>query len=405
MVLNMKTVGLLATATAISASVIELPVRIENSYASVEVSVGTPHKSYRLFFDTGSSTVWFTSTGCTTTSCPSLSSYNRTLYSANSSSTSTDLHSFASIPYVDGDAVTGAATLDVFSTPDGSFEWNQTFLAANESSWRWITADGFLGLGFSSIASNATSSLVETLLWDGELDEPRFALFYGTNLNDTGEQNGILTIGGSEEEKYVEGEVVYAPLRKESPYELWRAPLRSVSILVAGQQNATVSMKTGQMPETTDAEGVFPSANVTWDMWGFGGAVFDTGAGRVSIPDEIIDPVYFNLGWNLTKLLNGEERMECQHLNASWAITFTLGEGEDHTKDVSFSIRGDEFIRPGDQCMPPLDNSGGNQFALIGAAFLRRWYTVFDFGADKVEDYQPRIGFGQLKKEWDYLSQ
>jgi saccharopepsin len=138
-------------------------------------------------------------------------------------------------------------------------------------------------------------------------------------------------------------------------------------------------------------------------MYGAGTAVFDTGAGRISVPDEIIDAVYFNLGWNVTKLMHGEERMECKHLNASWALTFTLG--EDKGEDVSFSIRGDEFVEPGAQCMPPIDNSGQDSFALIGSAFLQRWYTVFDFGADKVEKYEPRIGFGRLKKEWDYLHQ
>ena len=175
--------------------------------------------------------------------------------------------------------------------------------------------------------------------------------------------------------------------------------------MVAGQKNSTVTLNTGHLPETTDAEGVWPHANVTWSMYGAGAAVFDTGAGRISVPDEIIDAVYFNLGWNVTKLMNGEERMDCQHLNASWAITFTLGEDADESKDVSFSIRGDEFTEPGAQCMPPLDNSGQNSFALIGAAFLQRWYTVFDFGADKPENYAPRIGFGRLKREWDYQYQ
>jgi saccharopepsin len=40
---------------------------------------------------------------------------------------------------------------------------------------------------------------------------------------------------------------------------------------------------------------------------------------------------------------------------------------------------------------------------LIGTPFLQRHYTVFDFGADKVEEYEPRIGFGRLKKEWDWM--
>ncbi|KAF1926720.1 acid protease [Didymella exigua CBS 183.55] len=401
----MKTAGMLAAATAAAASVVELPVRIKDTYCTAEVSVGTPPKPYRLLFDTGSSTSWFTSTACTATSCPYLASYNRTLYSANASSTSTDLHSFSRISYVDGDGVAGAATRDVFSAPDGSFEWNQTFLSANESSWRWITADGYLGLGFSSIAENATTTLVETLLWDGQLDEPRFSLFYGTNLENNGTQNGVLTIGGSHEDKYVDGEIVYAPLKTEDPHQLWRAPLRSVNILVAGQANSTVITNTGSLPHTTDANGTFPQANTTWQIGSSGIAVFDTGAGRVSVPSSIIDVVYYNLGWNFTKLLHGEERIECQHLNASWALTFTLGEDDDTAKDVSFSIRGDEFIEPGSECMPPIDTSDQGNFALVGSPFLQRYYTIWDFGADKVADYAPKIGFGKLKKEWDYLYQ
>ncbi|KAK7705724.1 hypothetical protein SLS57_009923 [Botryosphaeria dothidea] len=395
MVASVKSAGLLAAATAVSASVIDLPVVIQNTYP------------YRLLFDTGSSTAWFTSTECTETSCPSLSDYKRTGYNSSDSSTSVDLDSFTKIPYIDGDGVSGWATQDVFSTPEGvspAIEWNQTFLSVNESSWRWITADGFLGLGFSSIAENATSSLVETLLWDGKLDSPRFGLFYGTNMADNGTQDGVLTIGGSHEDKYVDGEVVYAPLRKEDPYQLWRAPLRSVNVLAAKGANSTVVVRNGQPPLTTDPEGTWPKSNTTWSMYGSGTAVFDTGAGRISVPEEIVDAVYFNLGWNNTKLMNGEERMDCQHLNASWALSFTLGEGAEED-DLTFTIRGDEFTEPGAQCMPPVDGSGSSGFSLIGAAFLQRYYSVYDFGGSKVEEYQPKIGFGRLKKEFDYLYQ
>jgi saccharopepsin len=55
--------------------------------------------------------------------------------------------------------------------------------------------------------------------------------------------------------------------------------------------------------------------------------------------------------------------------------------------------------------MPPIDPSGSVGFALIGTTLLHRYYSVFDFGGDKVEEYQPRIGFGRLKKEYDYLHQ
>jgi saccharopepsin len=96
--------------------------------------------------------------------------------------------------------------------------------------------------------------------------------------------------------------------------------------------------------------------------------------------------------------------MSCQHLNASWAVTLTLGEGTEED-DVSFTVRGDDFTVPGAQCMPAFDDGGSCGFALIRDAFIQRHYSVFDFGGDKVEDSQPRLVFVRLKKEYDYLYQ
>jgi saccharopepsin len=403
-----KFTGLLAATATVSASVLELPVSIKNSYASVKFDIGTPPKEHQLLFDTGSSTIFIINTDCTDSSCPDGSApyYARQKYNASASSSALDLGSSATIPYLGGN-VSGDIFQDVYSTLDGGLEWNQTFLSANQSSWRFITADGFLGLGFSSIAEQNSSTLVETLLWDNKLDMPRFGLFYGTNLKDEGAQDGVLTIGGSHEEKYVDGEIIYTPLRKENEYQLWRAPLRSVNILVAqnaSHPNSTVEIHHGRLPTTTVANGTYLRTNTTWSMFTSGRAVFDTGAGRLAVPEETLNGMYFNLGWNLTKLRNGEERMDCQHSNASWAVTLTLGDGAPED-DVSFSLRGDEFYMEGERCQPPLDGSGTSAFALVGSTFLQRYYSVFDFGANKVEDYKPRIGFGRLKKEYDFMYQ
>jgi hypothetical protein len=401
MVAGIKSAGLLAVATTVSATVLELPIIVDNTYSSVDFEIGTPPKAYRLFFDTGSSTSWVEGEGCTEDSCPNGSDYARHPYIANASSTAEDQQADGTITYLGGE-VEGRAFQDIWSTPNSNLNWTGSFLAVNRSNWRFHPSDGLLGLGFSSIADPNTTPAVEYILWNGDLDAPRFSIYYGTNFGE-GKQDGVMTIGGSHEDEYVEGGedgMVYFPLRKEAPYQLWRGALRSINIMTSN--NGSVDLHTGRYP--TLAPAAIVGANKTFDLNGQGTAVFDTGAGTLSIPDSMADAAYEQLGWNITKLMSHEEVMECKHLNSSWAITFTLGE-EDEADDVSFSIRGDEIYKPGDQCMPPFEPSGGEYFALLGTAFLKRYYSVFDYGATNMFDYKPRIGFGRLKKEKDYLYQ
>ncbi|CAE6996698.1 hypothetical protein CFE70_000349 [Pyrenophora teres f. teres 0-1] len=403
MVASVKT--LLAVATTASAAILELPLAIKNSYPSVQLEVGTPPKEHRLTVDTGSASAFIINTDCTEVSCPDGSKpyYIRQPYNASASSSAVDMHIPAAIPYLGG-KVAGGTFGDVFGDPASDVKWNQTFLSVNQSSFRFNTADGFLGLGFATIAEKNTTPVVETLMQNGLLDAPRFSFFFGTNQGENATQDGVLTIGGSDEEKYADGPIIYTPLRKDKEYQLWRAPLRSVNVLVArnpSDPNSTVEIHNGRLPTTSSPKGTFPSANVTWPMFTSGSAIFDTGAGGLSLPKGILPGIYYNLGWNYTKLISHEERIECRHLNASWAITLTLGQGavED---DVSFSVRGDEFVSSG--CMPPFDSVDGS-LALVGMSFLRRHYSIFDFGSNKVETYAPRIGFGRLKKAYDYMYQ
>jgi hypothetical protein len=151
---------LLAIASTASAAVFDLPVVIKGTYSSVKLDIGTPPKEHQLLFDTGSSTLWTVSTDCTQDSCPERNTelYKRRYYNASASSTAVDVGIPAMIPYLGGN-VEGEIYQDVFSALDGSVEWNQSFIAVNESSWVWITADGFLGLGFSTIAELNTSTL------------------------------------------------------------------------------------------------------------------------------------------------------------------------------------------------------------------------------------------------------
>ncbi|PLB54876.1 acid protease [Aspergillus steynii IBT 23096] len=362
------------------AATLDMPVHFFNSYANVEVEIGTPAQSYMLHFDTGSSTAWVNDKSCGD-ACLNTSGFDRTYYDVTASSTGVSRGARASMDYFGG--VTGGPTFeDKFSVPvgDKAFTWRQSFLSADQSSWNNLGADGFMGLAFNSISDGNTTTVVETLMQQGQLDEPRFGIYYGTEFNQTGSNpDGVLTIGGSREDKYVDGEITYVPLRFET-HEVWRTVLSSI---------------TG----TTENGGKKKSAS---NSLGFlGNAVFDTGAGSISVPNSIVDEIYESFGWDYEAILHGKHIPLCSEFNSTWSVTFNFGDGN---LDPNLTMTGDQFARPGfayrdDACYPPFEGSDNEGMALIGTPLMQQFYTIFDFGGKTADDFHPRIGFGQLKKE------
>lgn len=264
---------------------------------------------------------------------------------------------------------------------DETYTWTQSFLSADQSSWNNLGADGFMGLAFNSISDGNTTTVVENLLQQGALDQSRFAIYYGTEFNQTGSNpDGVLTIGGSHEDKYVDGEITYVPLRIEDSFQVWRTVLTSIT----GTQE-----KGGKKSSTTN------------DLSFYGNAVFDTGAGSISVPNSMVDEIYESIGWDYEAILHGKHIPLCSEFNSTWSFTFNFGEGG---LDPNLTMTGDQFARPGfayrdDACYPPFEGSDNEGMFLIGTPLMEQFYTIFDFQGDKVEDFSPRIGFGQLKKE------
>ncbi|KAK8058130.1 acid protease [Apiospora phragmitis] len=390
----MHTIRSLAVAIAVlrtsSAAVLDLPIWFRITYAMVELQVGTPAEHHLLLFDTGSGTSWIADKKCADGACNNISGFPRNGYDVNASSTAVDLGVYNSIGYLGG-ATGGFTYSDVFEI--GGMAWNQTLIAANQSSWSFIPGDGFLGMGFSSIAQPATKTVVETMIGDGLLDQPRFGLYYGKEFEYTGDGpgEGVLTLGGSKEEKYVEGDMTWLPVRKDlngTVYQLWRSTLRKFA---------------GHRHEDGD-EGQPPAFNGTleWDA-GQANGVFDTGAGTISVPPGRIDAMYRSIGWNYDDLYNGRYIPLCTDFNTSWAVTFTFSDDGVAFWDVA--ITGDRLARNGfagreDACVPPFEPGESEGLVLFGQSFMRQFYTVYDFGSTTVEEYRPLIGFGELKAEF-----
>jgi saccharopepsin len=300
----------------------------------------------------------------------------------NASSTGVSLGTWGDIDYLGG-GTGGSGVADTFTFEET--KWNQTFMAANESSWTATAADGIFGLAFSYVADAGTQTIVETMIQQGILDAPRFGIYQGTENNDTGNAagDGVLTIGGSKEDKYVDGDLTWVPLeRLNGEYQVWRSPLQTVTGSKK-DQNGNIS--------STPTE--FARA------WG----VFDTGGALMTVPPNEVNALYESIGWNYTAILKGDHFPLCTEFNSSWSFTFAFGEQKDETKTLT--LTGDQWARPGfaynsSLCWPPFEDGNTDGFFLFGSDFMSQFYTIFDFGAEEVVNYKPQVGFGALKKEY-----
>ncbi|GFP54374.1 cathepsin E [Trichoderma asperellum] len=372
-----------------SAAVLEFPVTFRNTYACVDISIGTPPQNHVLVFDTGSATSWIADKTCADGGCDNFSGYPWKGYDANSSVTAKDLGIYDSIDYLGG-GTGGEAYSDKFFKDD--LTWTQTFISANQTSMGYIAGEGFLGLAFSSIAEQATKTVMETLMQGDLVDKPRFGLYYGTEFNDTHGHpgKGLLTLGGSHERKYVDGDITWVPGKKDSGvYELWRSNLKTFY----GQRKDN-----NGNPQT--------DGSLQYDL-GAANGVFDTGAGLIYVPDATIDTIYDSIGWNYTALLHGDYIPSCTDFNSTWSVTFTF-ESDKGSDFTNITLTGDQLRIPGfayqpDACNPPFSTSGSPHLFLLGQLYLRNFYSIFDFGGTKAEDFNIRIGFGDLKKEWQMI--
>ncbi|RAL10252.1 pepsin-like aspartic protease [Aspergillus homomorphus CBS 101889] len=363
-------------ATASLASVIDLDIKVRNGYRTIEVDLGTPGGPYDLLFDTGSATLWVVDEDCND-GCPNVSGYTRHKYSPTS--TGTYLGVADSIAYTGG-TIDGFGASDILSIPGTNVSYRQTFAVATASTWSALGADGFLGLGSSTIAFKNTTAPFEQMMQDGLLDKPRFAIYQGTGVSTTSQpnpvNNGVFTFGGSHEDIYADGEFQW--IQMESPFEVYKTGFHGVQ-----GHNITADGKnqSGQL--------------LNW----YGDVVFDTGASSISISESHIDEVYAMTPFSYADLLNGYRPL-CSEFNDTWSVSFTVGfSGEAAT----FTLTGDQLAVPGyvddDHCFPPF-NSWNSENTILGQHWMQNFYMVFDFGSFDPESYNIRLGIAPLKKEY-----
>ncbi|PUU75779.1 aspartic peptidase domain-containing protein [Tuber borchii] len=298
-----------------------------------EITIGTPPQSFKVVLDTGSSNLWVPSSQCGSIAC-----YLHSKYDSGSSSTYKANGTSFEIRYGSG-SLSGFVSQDNMEIGDLKIK-HQTFAEATSEpglAFAFGRFDGILGLGYDSISVNHIVPPFYQMINQGLLDKPVFAFYLGG----TDDQSEAI-FGGIDEDHY-EGKLIKLPVRRKA---YWEVEFEAM----------TFGKATAQFDNT--------------------GAVIDTGTSLIALPSTLAELLNKEIG--AKKGFNGQYTVECEKRDSLPDLTFTLT-GHDFTitaYDYILEVQGScisafmgmDFPEP----VGPL--------AILGDAFLRKYYSVYDLG-------------------------
>lgn len=313
-------------------------MRLKNALIDFsEITIGTPPQTFKVVLDTGSSNLWVPSQSCNSIAC-----FLHSTYDSSSSSTYKKNGSDFEIHYGSG-SLTGFISNDVFTIGDLQVK-NQDFAEATEEpglAFAFGRFDGILGLGFDTISVNHIVPPFYQLVNQKLIDEPVFAFY----LSSTDE--GSEAVFGGVDKSHYEGEIEYIPLRRKA---YWEVDLDSIAL---GDEVA-------ELDDT--------------------GVILDTGTSLNILPSSLAEMLNAQIG--AKKGYNGQYTIDCSKKQSLPDITFDLAGSKyslpasDYILEVSGScistFQGMDFPAP----TGPL--------AILGDAFLRRYYSVYHLGKGAV---------------------
>jgi len=310
------------------------PVAVSNflnaQYFS-DISVGTPPQDFKVVLDTGSSNLWVPSQDCGSIAC-----YLHSKYDHSSSSTYKKNGSEFAIRYGSGE-LEGYVSKDTVRIGDLSIK-NQDFAeATNEPGLAFAFGrfDGIMGLGYDTISVNGIVPPFYNMINQGLLDEKVFAFYLG------GTDDESEAIFGGIDESHYTGKMTKIPLRRKA---YWEVDLDAITF---GGQTAEIDST---------------------------GAILDTGTSLIALPTTLAELLNKEIG--AKKSYNGQYTVECNKRDSLPDLTFTLS-------GYNFSITSYDYIlEVQGSCVSAFMGfdipEPAGPLAILGDAFLRKWYSVYD---------------------------
>jgi len=302
-----------------------------------EITIGTPPQTFKVVLDTGSSNLWVPSRECGSIAC-----YLHTKYDSSASKSYKKNGTAFEIRYGSG-SLSGFISQDVMTIGDLTVQ-HQDFAEATEEpglAFAFGRFDGILGLGFDTISVNRIVPPFYQMVEQNLLDEPIFAFYLG----DTNDGKDSEVIFGGLDASHYTGELTYIPLRRKA---YWEVDLDAIAF--------------GDSSAGLDDTGV----------------ILDTGTSLIALPSTLAELLNKEMG--AKKGFNGQYTVECDKRDSLPDMTFTLT-GHNYTitsYDYILEVQGSCI-----SAIMGMDFPGG-PLVILGDAFLRKWYSVYDLGKGAV---------------------
>jgi saccharopepsin len=302
-----------------------------------EITIGTPPQTFKVVLDTGSSNLWVPSQSCSSIAC-----YLHSTYDSSASSTYKKNGSEFEIHYGSG-SLSGFISNDVFSIGDLKVKDQDFAEATNEPGLAFAFGrfDGILGLGYDSLSVNGIVPPFYQMVNQELLDEPVFAFYLADS---EGESEAVF--GGVDKNHY-EGKIEYIPLRRKA---YWEVDLESIAY---GDEVA-------ELEDT--------------------GVILDTGTSLNVLPSSLAELLNKEMG--AKKGYNGQYTVDCSKKSSLPDITFNLA-GSNYSLPAS-----DYILEVSGSCISTFQGmdipAPAGPLAILGDAFLRRYYSVYDLGRNAV---------------------
>lgn len=314
--------------------------------------IGTPPQTFTVVMDTGSSNLWVPSTRCSSIAC-----WLHHRYDASQSSTYQANGTEFAIQYGTG-SLKGVISNDVLTLGDLEVK-NQDFgESVEEPGITFVMArfDGIMGLGYDTISVQRATPPFYNMVNQGLVDESLFSVWLG-DVNKS-EEGGEIVFGGMDEKHYKKP-VTWAPVVRKG---YWEVELEKVRM--NGRDLAFDTKR----------------------------AAIDTGSSLFALPSNEAEVINESLGGK--KNFQGQYILDCEKLQELPSITLQFG-------GRNFTLQGDDYVLKvsspfggGQQCVSGFMGldipAPAGPLWIVGDVFLRKFYTVYDLGHN-------RVGFAEAR--------